>query len=185
MGVGWCVYVCRPTRKYDEKSVKVLSCPTAFGREDRWAHLTTPQHLCCTLVGLINSGFVGISLEKGKEKRTQVTFGHFVLPSGSVQMPPSWGMASWNFSCQNWPSLLSWSRNHCLWFYLDMIIEASSWYSWLFHPTREHPFEDKVTSFIFLSWNDTQWHLWKAFISVGLNWITTIYIIGLKSWLTY
>lgn len=42
--------------------MKELSCPIAFRGEHGWAHLTTSQHLCCTLVGLINSGFVGISL---------------------------------------------------------------------------------------------------------------------------
>lgn len=103
----------------------MLSCPTAFGREYRWTHLTTPQHLCCTLVGLINSGFVGISLEKREENRTQVTFGHSVLPSGSVQMPPSWVKVSLNF-CQNWHSLLLWSQKHCLWFYLDMVLHLST-----------------------------------------------------------
>lgn len=103
----------------------MLSCPTAFGREHRWTHLTTPQHLCCTLVGLINSGFVGISLEKREENRTQVTFGQSLLPSGSVQMPPSWVKVSLNF-CQNWPSLLLWSQKHCLWFYLDMVLHLST-----------------------------------------------------------
>jgi hypothetical protein len=51
--------------------MKELSCPTTFGGEhSRRANLTTSQHLCCTLVGFINSGFVGISLEKRREERS-------------------------------------------------------------------------------------------------------------------
>lgn len=48
--------------------MKGLSCPTAVGGEHRRrANLTTSEHLCCALVGFIDSGFVGISLEKKKE----------------------------------------------------------------------------------------------------------------------
>lgn len=36
--------------------------PNSIWKKTQTGHLTTPQHLCCTLVGLINSGFVGISL---------------------------------------------------------------------------------------------------------------------------
>lgn len=42
--------------------------PNSIWKKTQTGHLTTPQHLCCTLVGLINSGFVGISLEKGERK---------------------------------------------------------------------------------------------------------------------
>lgn len=63
--------------KYHDKSMKVLSPETVLRRICTWWRLTTPQHLCCTLIGLINPGFVGNSLEGrgrkgGRERKKEM-----------------------------------------------------------------------------------------------------------------
>lgn len=116
--------------------MKVPSCLTAFGREQRWAHLTTPQHLRCALVGLINSGFVGISLVKGEKKQQRnsgyqltfhsslcVQFKRSLLGEDSLKLPQSELTISYFVFPE--PLLMA---------VLDMIIQIWSWFSWLFPP---------------------------------------------------
>lgn len=78
--------------KYHDKSMKVLSPETVLWRICTWWDLTAPEHLCCTLIGLINPGFVGNSLE-GRERKTNRmkgrTFHHGPCSNGTRVVP--WG----------------------------------------------------------------------------------------------
>jgi len=150
--------------------------PNSIWKKTQTGHLTTPQHLCCTLVGLINSGFVGISLEKGERKtKFSLSIKIYWTPSESSSNASYWVKAFWNFPFhQNEPSLLLFSQNH--WLDLSMITEVWSHDLVLktVFPTTECSLEDRDISFIFLFWNDTQRLLWQTFTSVKLSWIPAI-----------